>query len=316
MPPSTLIRQVTRNKAFIPYPIEINRLGKAFTDVTDEIATIVQSNSDIRHKYHISVLKRDLFNKMLIDINSNHQASGANLFSEDAGEHIEYALFYRRKHQEEVEQRQAVTENLDKEFRENIDKRQGIVYDLVGFNFQATQVDVLMRAAADDDDTIRGMMADMDGVDLAGGPLRCGLDSSRPDDPIPPYTRQQRNAFAKGLEGMQAQTMRWLALLQSRGYQGNGGIIQFMAVLLGKDKKEFEIVDMDGEQKSPEEAMEVEYSMERLIDIYVRLEKEEVKLWRVSCRYYKQEGDDVDPKNHVRPRNWKSIINVKEMVGV
>ncbi|KAH8154452.1 uncharacterized protein LAJ45_00979 [Morchella importuna] len=296
---------------------ELALFAKNLEEVTNEIAAIVQANSDFRHEYNQAIQRQRIYTKMLININDNHEPSGQNRCSEDPAADTEYALYYRKKHQEEIDKLQGIHENITSMFTENNKVRSQAVLDIMGFRVEReekererSEKERLVREKEENQKLIGSLLAGHKDVNIKEQLeiLRIEDVSSTPPtaDGVALFTRPQRDALAAGLERVQSETELWIQLLQKKGHKPIGNIATHTKALLMKDREAVEAAESRNQHRQLTDS-QIRFSIFRLGDVYKYMEQDQFKLWRIAGKYVEpKEEDDLDPKAFARPKDWKS----------
>ncbi|KAH0611591.1 uncharacterized protein H6S33_010856 [Morchella sextelata] len=267
-----------------PTSAELALYTRNLEEVTNEIAAIVHANSDFRHEYNQAVQRQRIYTKMLITINDNHEPSGQNRSSEDPAADMEYALFYRKKHQEEIDKLLIIHENINSMFIENTKIQAQAVLDIMGFKVEKEEKEKerLEKEKEENQKLIDSVLAGSKdrSIEEKLEKLRIKDLSSTPPtaEGITLFTRPQRDVLVAGLGRIQSETEIWIQLLQKNGHKQ----VRHIATL-GKAKALL-MRDRDA----------------------VEAAENQFKLWRIAGKYVEPKDEyDMDPKAFARPKDWK-----------
>lgn len=295
---------------------ELPLFAKNLEEVTNEIAAIVRANSEFRHEYNQAIQLQRIYTKMLITINDNHEPSGQNRSSEDPAADTEYALYYRKKHQEEIDKLQSIHENITSIFTENNKVRSQAVLDIMGFRVEReekererSEKERLVKEKEENQKLIDSLLAGCKDANIEEQLEKLRIKDVSPTpqttNGVVLFTRPQRDALAAGLERIQSETEIWIQLLQKKGHKSIGNIATHTKALLMKDRDAVEAAESRNQHQQLTDS-HIRFSIFRLGDIYKYMEEDQFKLWRIAGKYVEpKEEDDMDPKAFARPKDWK-----------
>ncbi|KAI5848549.1 hypothetical protein DFP73DRAFT_592136 [Morchella snyderi] len=305
-----------RSDGTSPISTELAMYAKNLEEVTNEIAAIVQANSDFRQEYNQAVQHQRIYTKMLITINDSHESSGQNHSSEDPAADMEYALYHRKKLQEEIDKLLVIHENINTMFIENNKIRSQAVLDLMGFKLEKEEKEnerlekELLEKEKEENrklvDSLLGKCKDV-GIEEQLKDLRIESRTSTQATPegIILFTRPQRDALVAGLERIQLETEIWIQLLQKGGHKPIKNIAIISKAMLMKDRDAVEVAESRNRNQQLTDS-QIRLSIFRLGEVYKYMEQDQFKLWRIAGKYVEpKDGCHKDPKAFARPKDWK-----------